>query len=552
MNQVIIHLSTLALSFVSLFLVKGLIISHVATYLILGGIFTGFSISWYKKTQRPVYLDLLMDSLSVSLLIWFFVELFSSEFNFFDLLRTFVRLLVGLQLFHSFALHSEKDYAFNQAITIPLVVSSIVLSRENPQPYLNYYIITYLFLWIIILSFSILERKIRLSQEVIDVSTSGYRILRDLSSTVFLFLVIILSSWTLFISVPRLEGPSFGIIPSTVGLPVEERPGSKTKLPFVGVAKPRPESGILVKAGKGPEILRGKGPGPGEEIVINREIHSKEFDSQGRPIRYSEKGRLGEKDYQMTRFDIAYDQQNKVVAYSEVGTYDDKPYELRRDEIIYDAQGESTGYHEKGIYNGEEYEFTKFLPPEVKLIESPITKIIEEPTVEKPEPKEKKIPPRGIRPKNLIYLFLKYLIYVLILLTVLFLFYLSFLYIRHKINQRRLRILIFKSPALFIIKIYKSISDILKIYGCRRLNWMVPEEYFLAISEKWTRVIDNFKLLTEKFLEAKYSFHTLNIESSFLVVKSYEKIFKELKGYGNRWQNLLAHFERFDIRISEK
>jgi hypothetical protein len=529
--------------------VKGLIISHSATYLILGGILTGFSISWYKKIQRPVYLDLLMDTLSVSLVIWFLVELFSSEFNFFDLLRTFVRLLVGLQLFHSFTLHSEKDYAFNQAITIPLVVSSIVLSRENPKPYLNYYIITYLFLWIIILSFSVLERKRRLSQEVIDVSTSGYRILRDASSSIFLFLVIILSSWSLFISIPRMERPSFGIIPSSIGPAVKEKPKSKTKFPFIGLARPRPESGVLLKAGKIPETLKGKGPGPGEEIVVNREVYSKELDGQGRLIRYSEKGRLDEKDYQMTRFDIAYDQQDRVIAYSEIGTYDSKPYELKRDNIIYDVQGQVIGYHEKGVYNGEEYEFTKSPPPEVKLTEAPITKIIEEPIIEKPELKRKKMPPKEIRPKNLIYLFLKYLIYLLLLLTVLFVFYLFFLYIRHKINQRRLRILIFKNPALFIIKIYKSISDILKLYGCRRLNWMVPEEYLLTISEKWTGVIDNFKLLTEKFLEAKYSFHTLNIESSFLAVKSYEKILKELKGYGNRWQNSLAHFVKFNSDI---
>jgi hypothetical protein len=362
MDPLLLHIVNFCLVAIGVLAVRSVFISPVIIFIIIGLLCLGYSVSFLRKSLKLPYFDILLNILSISVVIWFVGNLFlagKAAWDLDTLIRAFVKVSLGLLVIHSFSLLSRKDYIFNLALSIPLVISSAVLGLEREHLYLIY-IIVYVFLWTLFLRSVFLEEKAGRAFSIIDISTRPRRSLGLFNSSVAVFLLLSLLAWTLFLHIPKVKVSPSGIIASIMGLKKGDRPEGKSMQPQPYRPSTKENLEIGVEKGKAQAPLIGKSPGPGlRKDILNRQRSKERFNYEGRLTYYREKGTVDEKKYDMARFDIKYDSKGRVQSYKEIGIQENTPYELQRDNISYDEQGKLTGFHEKGVLGGQEYEFKK-------------------------------------------------------------------------------------------------------------------------------------------------------------------------------------------------
>jgi len=155
-----------------------------------------------------------------------------------------------------------------------------------------------------------------------------------------------------------------------------------------------------------------------------------------------------------------------------------------------------------------------------------------------------------IKPEKAQVAFRRVIFVVILLLTTILLSIVLFYFFKKLREKYRLKKLALENPKLFIINLYDKACKIFAIYGCVCSEFMEAKEYLTMVSKKLAAITDDFKTVTDLFLEARYSPHPILVRHSALNLDAYGAIIEKVKQYGKLRQRLLTRFKSINIQIS--
>ena len=124
---------------------------------------------------------------------------------------------------------------------------------------------------------------------------------------------------------------------------------------------------------------------------------------------------------------------------------------------------------------------------------------------------------------------------IIFLIYCIFVFFLPYLKEKNKFKKASLK----NKHNLAIILLYNFLCRVLNIFGHKYPVIIDPEEYSIKLNRKFKNLGGDLSLITELFLEARYSAHQLVDEQAKKGLNSYRNILKELQNAGAFWQKLI-------------
>ena len=541
------HFANLGLVIIGILSIQKTVGPIIAAFLVLG-IIGGFLFSWYIKNSRPPHIDTFIGMLSLASVVVVLSRLYETEISFENLLRIFSTALAWLSLFQAFGLKEQKSYSLIQFISASLLISSVSMALEQETVYVLY-LAAFLFILIFTMRLAMVCEKQNLGSIIIGDRDEAMSMWNQIKVGAIMFSIVLMLSAIAYPAVPRFNSLSLDWIPSTLlGLP-EKVPllkllqsAEKTikdakvkKEQIVDDGTKKRESGLSKIKRKDPEDKK-------EEKPEDKKEEKPEDKKEEKTERF--KASDFKKDIDVFKIEsltikadkseLPLDRQanlsaevkltdgsvipaSKLVDWKVTGTAD----------VSIDKDGKITPKTEGSVQISATYMGTFSNDVSVKITE-PV------------KPKKK---------RSLLFWIIISLLWLLILALIVFLIWVFR-------RSQRLAEMFRNNPKEFIKEVYLALCRVFKIYGMARLNYMAYREFYNTVivgdRHACPLPIEPMQVLTEEFLEARFSSHEISTQHSRKTLQLFhgvkDAIF-ESEEKNIFWKNILFRFYALDVLL---
>nr|MBU1327844.1 hypothetical protein [Candidatus Omnitrophota bacterium] len=524
------HFANLGLVIIGIFSIQKVVSPVILALLILGST-GGFLLSWHIRNSRPPHIDTFIGMLSLASVVAVLSRLFETEISFENLLKIFSTALVWLSLFQSFGLKAQKSYSLVQFISTCLLISSVSLALEPEIVYVLYSAL-FLFILIFTMRLALVCEKQNRGSLIIGDRDEVMGLWNQIKIVAVMFSIIMILSGLIYPVVPRFNSISFGWIPSTLlGLP--------EKVPLLKLQK------LADRTIKDAKVKK-------EQIVDDG---SKKRETNRNNIK--RKNIEEEKEVTTERFNASDFKKN-------IDTFKIESLTIKADknEITLDQQVTLTAelkltdgsvipatkladWKVKGTAKVSINKDGKLTPKEEGYVEISATYIgtfsndVNVKIIESVKPKKK----RG---------FLSYfIIFLLWIITGAIAVFSILVFIRSKKLAKMLK----NNPKEFIKEVYYALSRAFKIYGIPKFNYISHREFYNLTKELIAAKSEPMQVLTEGFLEARFSSHAISAEHSQKAIELFREVKDVIMEREERnifWKNILFRIYVMDVLLLPK
>lgn len=524
------HFANLGLIIISIFSIQKIVGPIIVALLVLGTI-GGFLFSWYVKNSRPPHIDTFIGMLSLASVVVILSRLYETDMSFENLLKVFSTALVWLSLFQSFGLNTQKSYSLIQFISAALLIASVSLALEQETAYVLY-LAVFLFILIFTMRLALVCEKQNLGSLIIGDKEEVMSLWQQIKVGAIMFSIILILSATVYPAVPRFNNLSFEWVPSALL-------GLSEKIPMLKLLNSAPKTIKDAKVKK-------------EQVVDD---DSKKRETKGNE---PEKKDQEKKKEEVTKRFQASDYNKNIDSFK----IESLVIKSDKHEMPLDRQANLTA--ELKLTDGSTIPATKLVDWKVsgtaKVSMDKNGKLIAEgkgsvqvsatymgtfsndiniKITEPVKPKKKK----G---------FLAYLITALLwIITAAICIFAGLIFIRsQKLSELRRN-----NPKEFIKEVYYGLCNAFKIYGVPKFNYMAYREFYNLAKELVSIKPEPMRVLTEGFMEARFSTHEITEKHSRKVIELFHEVkgvVLEKEGRDKFWKDVLFRLRVLDISLIPK
>jgi len=143
--------------------------------------------------------------------------------------------------------------------------------------------------------------------------------------------------------------------------------------------------------------------------------------------------------------------------------------------------------------------------------------------------------------QKLVVIFLWLLVLALVVLTIIII-----------IRSQKLAELRRNNPKEFIKEIYYALCKAFKIYGIPRFNYVAYREFYNLVKELLSANPEPMQVLTEGFMEARFSSHEISVEHSQKAIDLFHQVKNVILEREERnifWKNILFRLSVLDVLL---
>lgn len=554
------HFANLVLLIIGVISIQKTVGPIIAAFLILG-IVGGFLFSWYIKNSRPPHIDTFIGMLSLASVVVVLSRLYETEISFENLLSIFSTALAWLSLFQTFGLKEQKSYSLLQFISAALLISSVSLALEQETTYVLY-LAVFLFVLIFTMRLAMVCEKQNIGSIIIGDRGEAMSLWNQIKVGAIMFSIVLILSAIAYPAVPRFNNLSLDWIPSTLlGLP-EKVPllkllqSAEKTIKDAKVKKEQRVDDDSKKREYGRDKIKKKEFEEEKEDTEENEVKKEESQDKGKEMAKAEepedvrekkterfKASDFKKDIDAFKIEslaikadkskLPLDQRanlsaeikltdgstipaTKLVDWKVVGTAD----------VSIDKEGKITPKTEGSVQISATYMGTFSNDVSVKITE-PV----------KPEEK-----------KSLLFWIIILLLWLLILALIVFL-----IWVFRK--SQRLAEMFRDNPKEFIKEIYVALCKAFKIYGIPKFDYISYREFYGIVKEFVSARPEPMQVLTEEFLEARFSIHEISVQHSAKAIKLFhgvKDVILEKEERNKFWKGLLFRLSVLEVLLVPK
>lgn len=532
-DQLYFHFANAGLVLIGILSIHKLVGPVVLTLLVMGSM-AGFLFSWYVRNSRPPNIDTFIGMLSLASVVVVLSKLYETQISFDNLLRIFSTALVWLSLFQTFGLKAQKSYSLIQFISAALLISSVCLALESETTYILY-LSVFLFILIFTMRLALVCEKQGRGSLIIGDRDEVMSLWHQIRVGAIMFSVILILSGLVYPAVPRFNNLSLNWIPSTLlGLP--------EKVPLLK---------LLQSADK---------------TIKDAKVKKEQIVDDGSKKRETSEDRLERKEKE---------EKNKTEEKKEETTERFKASDFKKDIDAFKVESLTV----KADKNELPLDQKAALTAEIKLTDGsiiPATKLVDwkvTGTAKVSIDKDGKLSPEKegdiqvsatymgafsndvnmkitepVKPKKkkgFLFYFIISLLWILALTAAVFL-------IKVFISYQKLSMLSKNNPKEFIKEVYFALCRAFKIYGIPKFDYVSYREFYGLAKEFISAKPEPMQVLTEGFLEARFSSHEITEGHSQETIKLFHEI-KDvvLEGEGRNifWKHILFRLYLLDVLL---
>ena len=512
------HFANLALVIIGLFSIKETAGPVITALLVLGAI-GGFLFSWYFRKSRPPHIDTFIGMLSLASVVVVLSRLTETEISFDNLLKIFSVALAWLSLFQSFGLSTQKSYSLVQFIAVALLISSVGLALEQENVYVIY-LVCFLFILIFAMRLSLVCEKQSKGSLIIGDSEEVMSLWHQIKIGTIMFSIVLILAGLVYPAVPRFNSLSFEWVPSTL----------------LGLAEKVPLLKLMNSADK--TIKDGKSK---KDQIVDDGSKKRETDNR---IKKEATKRFKASDFKENidafkietltiksdKSEFSLDQYATLTAELKMADGTIVPavklvdWKATGTAVVFlDKDGRLTAKEKGSAQISATYLGTFSNVLYIKIADSV-------------KPKKKK----G---------FLAHSITALLwIITAAVCVFAGFVFIR----SQKLSGLRRNNPKEFIKEIYSGLCNAFKIYGVSKLNYISYREFYDLAKELVSAKPEPMHMLTEGFMEARFSMHEISGEHSQKTIELFhevKEVILEKEGPNKFWKGILFRIFILDISL---
>lgn len=526
-DQLYFHFSNLGLVLIGILSIQRVVGPIIAALLALGSI-GGFLFSWYMRNSRPPHIDTFIGMLSLASVVIVLSRLYETEISFENLLRIFSTALAWLALFQAFGLKAQKSYSLLQFISACLLISSVSLALEAETVYVLY-LAVFLFMLIFTMRLDLVCEKQSRGSLIIGDRDEVMSLWHQIKVGAIMFSIVLMLSALVYPAVPRFNSIPLNWIPSTLlGLP-ENTP----LLKLLETAEKTIKDAKVKKEQRVDDGTKKREAGPSKIEKKNIEKKKEEKIERFKPSDFKkdiDAFKIGSLNIKSDKKEAPLDQPVSLDAelmltdgttISAANLVDWKVTGTGK--VSIDRDGKVTPKEEGSVQVSASYLGTFSNDLNIKIT----------PPV-KPKPKKS---------------FWSYIIAIFLWLLVLALIVLAIIII---IRSQKLAELRRNNPKEFIKEIYYALCKAFKIYGIPRFNYVAYREFYNLVKELLSANPEPMQVLTEGFMEARFSSHEISVEHSQKAIDLFHQVKNVILEREERnifWKNILFRLSVLDVLL---
>lgn len=543
-DKLYFHFSNLGLVLLGLLSIQAILNPFVFMILFVGTI-AGFLASWQMRTYNVQYLNIFIGMLSLAAMVVIIGRVFSIAITFENVLKMLSTMLVWLAFFQSFGVKTGKSYAMLQFISVVLLISSIGLALEGETFYIVL-LAMFLYLFIFTMRLDLICEKKRKGSVIIGEQEEIMSLWQQIKvGTLMFFFVFIVASFV-YPFVPRFENLSMEWIPSTLfGIP--------EKIPMLELQKDAPKTIKENKDMKEEQII--------DDLSKKREIGgSDEIEDKLRKKQDDEKERAKEKEKEKEK------EKAEVQKRFPAKEFNEDIDILKIDSITVSSDTKEVPLDSHTQLKAEIKMNDGSIIPATRLVDWKVTGTADV-SIDADgnlKPKEKGsvqisasymgnfsndvhveiVKPSGSGAKRSWVYYLLIILLWLVLLSLLGFAVLVF------IRQKRLAELAVRDPREFIKEVYLALCRAFKFYGISRFNYIAYREFCDALQKFISQRKEPLWLITEGFLEARFSKHEISPDHSRNILGLFHEIkdaVLQREGWQEFWKKALFTLVLLDV-----
>jgi len=181
----------------------------MSSWIIIAGTVAGFWVSWIRRKKNNWWIKIIISIFMIISAVDYFKNL---SINPYDPREPLAKLLLWLQLLHSYDLPARKDVNYSLLVGLVLISVTATISREN---YFLIYILIFTFLATLSLMYNYLS-SVKANKE--EINLTSWVVKMGFSLTVFILLI----SLVIFAFIPRKKGITLKALPVSARIKIGE------------------------------------------------------------------------------------------------------------------------------------------------------------------------------------------------------------------------------------------------------------------------------------------------------------------------------------------